>query len=514
MIMHISKLAFVAGAAFALATLAQPASAQKSADTLRLAVISPFAALSTYDLPHEEAAVFSREIYDFLMTYDEHNKKYVPGLAKSWKRVDDKTLEIELRDDVKFHNGNKFDSADVKATLDYLLDPKSKITYQGRYNWVRELEILGPHKIRVHAVEPTATDLNTLAYRFQMWDAETLNALADKGDYSRTQVMGTGIYKMVSFDRNKGVLVERNDAYNTTAVKKAPIKRIQGTFIPDRETQAAQLMTGGIDWIRGATPDAAKHLSANPNLKVSYVASPTFVYIALDSQNLSGNKALSDHRVRKAIHKAIDREAIIKYLVPGGEVAEHVQGLCFKATIDCEYQVQAEKLDVEGAKKLMAEAGYANGFDMQYDVFAPAKAIGEAIAGDLRKIGVRANMNVVDLSLYRRKQGDGKLEAWSILFPTGSYPDIGNIFSVFFTGPAFKYYNDPIIQEAMDKGEAEFDSAKRAAIYGKALNRINEMNYILPISSVPVLHVHSKDAKVNTNVFSAGETYAADFQWN
>ena len=512
--MHLSKLAFLAESAFALAILAQPASAQKSADTLRLAVISPFAALSTYDLPHEEAAVFSREIYDFLMTYDEHNKKYVPGLAKSWKRIDDKTLEIDLRDDVKFHNGNKFDSADVKATLDYLLDPKSKITYQGRYNWVRELEILGPHKIRVHAVEPTATDLNTLAYRFQMWDAETLNALADKGDYSRTQVMGTGIYKMVSFDRNKGVLVERNDAYNTTAVKKAPIKRIQGTFIPDRETQAAQLMTGGIDWIRGATPDAAKHLSANSNLKVSYVASPTFVYIALDSQNLAGNKALSDHRVRKAIHKAIDREAIIKYLVPGGEVAEHVQGLCFKATIDCEYQVQAEKLDVEGAKKLMAEAGYANGFDMQYDVFAPAKAIGEAIAGDLRKIGVRANMNVVDLSLYRRKQGDGKLEAWSILFPTGSYPDIGNIFSVFFTGPAFKYYNDPIIQEAMDKGEAEFDSAKRAAIYGKALNRINEMNYILPISSVPVLHVHSKDAKVNTNVFSAGETYAADFQWN
>ncbi len=139
--MHLSKLAFLAGSAFALAILALPASAQKSADTLRLAVISPFAALSTYDLPHEEAAVFSREIYDFLMTYDEHNKKYVPGLAKSWKRIDDKTLEIDLRDDVKFHNGNKFDSADVKATLDYLLDPKSKITYQGRYNWVRELEI-------------------------------------------------------------------------------------------------------------------------------------------------------------------------------------------------------------------------------------------------------------------------------------------------------------------------------------------------------------------------------------
>jgi len=512
--MRLSKLAFCAASMMLGALPLAPAYAQKSQDTLRLAVISPFANLSTYDLPHEEAAVFSREIYDFLLVYDEHNKKYVPGLAKSWRRIDDKTLEFDLRDDIKFHNGNKFDSADVKATVDYLLDPKSKITYPGRYTWVKEVEILGPYKIRIHAVEPTATDLNTLAYRFQMWDAETLNGMADKGDYSRIKVMGTGIYKVVNFDRNKGVLVERNEAYNTTSVKKAPIKRVQGIFIPDRETQAAQLMTGGIDWIRGATPDTAKALAANPNLKVSYVASPTFVYIALDSQNRSGNKALSDPRVRKAMHMAIDREAIIKFLVPGGEVAEHVQGLCFKATIDCGYSVQAAKYDLEGAKKLMAEAGYANGFDLQYDVFAPAKAIGEAIAGDLRKINVRASINIVDLALYRRKQGDGKLEAWSILFPTGSYPDIGNIFSVFFTGPAFKYYNDPIISDAMVKGEAEFDSAKRTQIYGKALDRVNEMSYILPISSVPVVHVHSKDAKVNTNVFSAGETYAADFQWN
>ena len=66
----------------------------------------------------------------------------------------------------------------------------------------------------------------------------------------------------------------------------------------------------------------------------------------------------------------------------------------------------------------------------------------------------------------------------------------------------------------MQKGEAEFDPVKRTAIYKKALNRINEMNYILPISSVPVLHVHTKDAKLGTNITSAGETYISDFEWN
>jgi peptide/nickel transport system substrate-binding protein len=161
----------------------------------------------------------------------------------------------------------------------------------------------------------------------------------------------------------------------------------------------------------------------------------------------------------------------------------------------------------------MVEAGYPNGFDMEYTVFAPVKPVAEAIAGDLLKIGVRAKITIADLGLYRKRQGEGKLEAWSIQFPTGSNPDIGSIFGVFFSETAFKYYNDPIISEAMEKGEAEFDPVKRTAIYTKALNRINEMHYNLPISSVPALHVHTKDAEVKTNLLSAGETYISDFIW-
>ena len=76
------------------------------------------------------------------------------------------------------------------------------------------------------------------------------------------------------------------------------------------------------------------------------------------------------------------------------------------------------------------------------------------------------------------------------------------------------YYNEPMLLEAMDKGEAEFDPVRRTIIYKMAVDRVNEMHYILPISSVPVLHVHTKDAKVNKNMLSAGETYISDFEWN
>jgi peptide/nickel transport system substrate-binding protein len=510
--MRSSTLAVTLAAAALSAT---PAFAQKSANTLRLALNAPFNVLSTYDLPIDEGGVFSRDVYDFLLSYDEHNKKYVPALAKSWKRIDDKTIEFELKPDIKFHNGNPVEASDVKATVDYITDPKSKITYQSRYTWVQDIEVLGPHKLRVVAKEPTGTDLATLAYRFQVWDGKVLNKMADRGDYARLNPIGSGPYKVTQLDTNKGIIVERYEGFNTIPdYKKAAIKRIHAIPIPDRQTQSAQMLVGAIDLLRNVPPDTAKALVENPNLKLTYVEAPDLFYLALDSAGLSGNKALTDVRVRKAMHMAIDRAEIIKHIVPGGEVAEHIEADCFKTTIACKYSVTPPKYDPEGAKKLLAEAGYPNGFDLVYHVFAPNKPIGEAVAGYLHKVGVRTSVQPVEIGLYRRLQGDGKLQAWSILFPTGSYPDAGNIFSVLFTGPAMQYYKDDIIADAMVKGEAEFDEAKRADIYKVAFDRINQMHYHLPISSIPTVFVHSKDVKVNPGKLSAGVTYATDFAWN
>jgi peptide/nickel transport system substrate-binding protein len=508
--MRVSSLALAATAVLCAA----PAMAQKSADTLRVALNAPFNVLSTYDLPVDEAGVISRDVYDFLLSYDEHNHKYVPALAKSWKRIDDKTLEFELKDNIKFHNGNPVEASDVKDTVDYITDPKSKITYQTRYTWVDRIEVMGKHKLRVVAREPTGTDIATLAYRFQVWDGKVLNKHADRADYSRLTPIGSGPYKVVQLDTNKGVIVERYDGFNTIPdYKKAHIKRYHAIPVPDRQTQAAQLMTGNIDVLRNVAPDQAKALIENPALNMTYVQAPDLFYLALDSVGLSGNKALMDPRVRKAIHMAINREEIIKHIVPGGEVAEHIQADCFKTTIACKYSVLPPKYDPEGAKKLLAEAGYPDGFDLVYHVFAPNKPIGEAVAGYLQKVGVRTSVQPVEIGLYRRLQGDGKLQAWSILFPTGSYPDAGNIFSVLFSGPAAKYYNDRIIDDAMTKGEAEFDQSKRADIYKVAFDRINEMHYHLPVSSIPTVFVHSKDVVVNPGKLSAGVTYVTDFSW-
>jgi ABC-type transport system substrate-binding protein len=130
------------------------------------------------------------------------------------------------------------------------------------------------------------------------------------------------------------------------------------------------------------------------------------------------------------------------------------------------------------------------------------------------KIGVRAQISSDAISVYRRKQGDGKLQMWSILFPTGSHPEADNILGVYFDGPAGPYYNDAKIGEWMREGTAEFDLAKRENIYQKIFDYINEQSYILPITSVPTVYVHSKDVRIEQSKLYSGERSVYDYYWN
>jgi peptide/nickel transport system substrate-binding protein len=502
--------------ALAALVCASPAFAQKSKDTLRIALNTSVPILSPYDQTLDDAGFFSHEIYETLIKYDEYNKKLIPWLAKSWKRIDTTTIEFELRDDIQFNNGDSFEADDVKATHAYITDPKAKIIYPPRYSWMKEIEVLGPHKIRIHAAQPTGTDLNTIAYRLLIWDGKVLGKLADRSDYGRQLAVGSGPYKATQIDANKGVIVERFDGHKTSGGnKKVDIKKIAGIPIPDLQTQSAELMIGNIDILRVVPPDIAKALAENPNIKMTYLdVNDQLLYLGLDSTGVAGNKALTDPRVRKAIAMAVDRDSLIKHIVPGGEIAEHIDADCFSTTIACGHSVPAEKYDPAAAKKLLAEAGYPDGFDMNYVVYTPSRPMGETIAGDLLKIGIRAKIQVAELGLFRRLQADGKSQAWTAPFATGGNPDAGNIMSSLFNDITMKYFDDEVLVDAMKRGEAEFDPDARTAIYAKAFDRINEMHYHVPISSVPAVFVHTKDMKVVKDPLSASKIYATDFKWN
>ena len=507
------KLSVAALGIAAMVVCAHPASAQKSQDTLRIAVSDWFSVFDPIWFPLDEAGQFSRTVYESLISYDERRKKFVPRLAKSWTRIDPKTIEMELRDDVVFHNGNKFSADDVVYTFDYLIDPTVRMRYKERYDWIARTEKVGPYKIRIHTKQALATDLQTLAYRLYIYDSKHHRTLDKKEDYGRNSPPATGPYKVVSQDQNRGLVMERFDGYyDKSGNYPAPIKRVIAVPVPDRQTQIAQFMTGNVDLLRSVPADAARELAKAPNTKMTATHAGMLLYLTLDAVGRSDNKAFTDPRVRRAFVQAIDRAQLAKSVIPGGEIADMMDGICFPANEGCSVGNKPYPYDPAAAKKLLAEAGLANGFDMEIVTYAPIREIGEAVAGQVRQVGIRASIQPVPLNVWARIRGEGKVTASIGFRPTSGQPDVGDIMDFFFTGDR-DYWKDPAMEEAKKLGAVEFDPEKRAAIFKKALDRVNEQAYILALPEMPTVWIHSKDVKIVENPLSPLETRLGDWAW-
>ncbi len=506
----------LACAAAAVLAWAAPALAQKSKDTLRLGLNDPFILLASYHQAGDEASNFHRGVYESLLSYDERRKTWVPALAKSWTRVNDRTLEFDLKENATFHNGNKFDADDVVAMIDYLKDPATQIQFKQRYTWIEKVEKLAPYKVRITAKEAQAIDLQLLAYRFVMWDAETMAKHAEKEDYGRLTPVGTGPMKVAFIDKYKGIMVEAIDNYyGDKTYFRAGVKRVHGVPMPDRQTQIAQLLTGGIDMIRNASPDDTRELGQNKNFEITDTPVLNLYYLGFDTTGKSGVNLFTDERVRRAVWMGIDRDSIVQHIVPGGTtVAEKSQALCFKITTpSCDPTTRLPAYDPEGAKKLLAEAGYPNGIEYTYMVTAPHRAIAEAIAGTLLKANIRVAVRPVPVTVYRKEQTEGKATAWSTVFPTGGHPDASNNLGTLLYGIFAQYYGDKELEGLLDAGLKEFDEKKRADIYRKAYDMVNTKSYLYPFSSIPNTYVHTKEVRVAENPLMAGETSVTDYFW-
>jgi peptide/nickel transport system substrate-binding protein len=505
----------IAGIAWVLAAwlcAAPPASAGKADDTLRIATTDWWSTLDPYQFPLDEAAVFYGTVYERLIGYDARAHKMVPILAKSWRLIDERTVEFALRDGVKFHNGDPFTADDVVATLTYLADPDVRLRFKDRYTFVDKVEKIDPLTVRITAKTAFAGLLPAFAFRFAIFDGKILNGLANKADYGRLSPVGTGALKVVSLDQTKMVLERFADYWGKDTAMAAPIGHVIVTPMPDRQTQIAQFMTGNVDLIRNPTADAARDLANVPGTEITLRHNGMLMYVTLDAMGRSDNKVMKDQRVRKAFMMAIDRTELAKTVIPGGEIAELLDGICVPADIGCVSSTKPPDFDPAGAKKLLAEAGYPDGFDLELDAHEPIKEIAEAIAGMVRKIGIRASVRPLPLTLYVRLRGEGKFTAFLGFYPTNAQPDMDNLFDFFFQGNR-DYWDDPVIKEAERAGAIEFDEEKRGAIYETGIDEVNKMNDILPVADLPMVFVHSKDVAVRENLLTSIDTQIVDYQW-
>ncbi len=483
----------VFAAAIAAAFFAPPVAAQKSADTVRFPMTEPVPVISAYYNLARENNFFLTSVHEALIMIDMKNGKFTPSLAKSFKRIDDTTLEFELRDDVVFHNGEKMDADDVVATLAFATERKNGIQLPDRFSWIKSVEKLGPYKIRITSDQPAATDISNLT-QAMILNKKYLQSLADPKDYGRAPV-GTGPFKIAMFDDNKGILAVKNEHYNHGLESKKPrLGSFMALPIHDKDTQQLNLLTGKIDVIRDPSEDQLKEFSKQGQFATTSLPAMYMTYMMFDAAGLSGKVEMKDKRVREAMIMAIDREALRKTVVAGGDAAKLMDAMCFREMIACDYTTKPLPYDPAGAKKLLAEAGYPNGFEVELTSRPATKDAAVAVTGYWRAVGIRATIDQVTINGWRNKRNAGKVQAYFGERPMDD-PDVSYAVSVLFS-PKRDYSGDDAVTSIFDTGPAELDEAKRAALYRAVFDRVNTEAYMLPMTTLPQTFIHVKDLVV------------------
>ena len=473
--------------------------AQKSKDTVRFGLYQPIKILDRIYNPHPETNLTAPAVFDNLLFYDAEKRIYKPQLATSWKRIDDKTMQFNLRKGVKFHDGSDFDADDVVYMVKFVTDPKTKFRFKGsRFGWIADIEKIDKYTVRFKSKGPYAPILSRLATGLAIYPSSVHGALKVKSDFGRNPV-GTGPYKVTKVDPNKGIYFERNENYYNGGKPAGIVKKLIARPIPDKQTQIAQLMAGGLDIMYNVPKDQAENLVENPNLNISVTPTVSFVYVLFDAANRSGFGHFKNKKVRQAVLHAIDRNALVKALVPSQLHGKPLQrAICHDWHVGCVSSVPPAKHDLVKAKKLLAEAGVPNGFDVEITTWGPSRQIAIAVSGQLRKVGIKAKVDSLKIGGFVKKRARGKVQMFVSLWDNGgAAPDVDVTAGFFFMKGSRNYMGDNELTAAHAAGQMTFDLNKRKALYQAAFDRVNEQAYMMPLVPLPVVLAHTKNIVIH-----------------
>jgi peptide/nickel transport system substrate-binding protein len=480
----------IALATAALMLASQPAWAGKRDDTLRMAYDQAPESVDPYFNNVRIGVIIAANVWDTLLYRDPLTNEYKGQLAESWKQVDDKTLEFELRKGIKFHNGEPFDADSVVYTLNFVADPKNKATTQQNVQWIDRVEKIDQYKVRIHTKEPFPAAKEYLSTTVAIHPAKYYKEVGPSG--MNAKPVGTGPYKVIDYQPGKSITLERNADYFKDSPKSQPkVGKVVIRFIPDRQTQMAEVISGQEDFIMSVPKDQAEQLANMPNLQVVSGNTMRIVFMQMNSLPNTPAPQLKDERVRKAIAHAIDRESIIKNIVGGdGRI---LNTICTPSQVGCtDKGAPVYNYDPALSKKLLAEAGYPNGFDIDIVAYRERNQT-EAIINYLRAVGIRARLNFLQYAAMRDMIRSGKASLTHQTWGSNLVNDASASTPVYFAFGSDDVNRDPKVKELLDEADRTIDENKRDDTYRQALDRIALNAYAVPLWSLPVYYVASNE---------------------
>ena len=419
---------------------------------------------------HYETPAFNvlLNIYETLLLRSD-DMKLQPLLATSWKLINDTTWEFKLQKGVKFQNGEDFNAAAVKFSLDRIADPKNKLKQTTLVGIIDRVDIVDDYTVRIITTKPYPYLDAQLGHIGAIMPPKYTQ---EKGAaFIAANPVGTGPYKLVRWVKDDHLILEANEKYWRGAPK---IKKVIFRPIPEATTRVAGLQTQEVDLIVNIPPHLARLMDWKGRSAVAKVPSSRVIYMGFDTTK---GGPVADKKVRQAIAQAVDIDKIIKKILEGNAIR---LGTPFtKYHFGYDPQLQPYAFNPEKAKKLLAEAGYVNGFDLVLNSpsgrYLNDKEVSEAVAGDLRKTGINASVRIGEWGsymnmLYAHKGGPSYILGWG----GATFDADATLFPLLRTGQVLSHYSNPALDALIEEGRSIMDKGKRQKIYSEAARLLKE----------------------------------------
>jgi peptide/nickel transport system substrate-binding protein len=422
----------------------------------------------------------AEHIFEKLITLDS-DSRLIPGLAESWKAVTPTTWEFKLRKGVKFHDGSDFTAEDVAFSIERVGKiPDSPGPFTTYTKAIKQIQIVDPLTIRFVTATPAPQLQNDISTIYIV--SKKTATGASTADFNSGKAMnGTGAFKFVSFKRGDRVEMARNDAYWGP---RPAWTKVTFRVIPSDPTRVAALLSGDVDAIENIpTADFAK-IKANPSYQTSTKTSHRIIFYHVDQfrdpspfvfEKSTGKpldkNPLKDLRVRQAISKAIDREAIRSRVMEG--LALPSANLVPAPMFGHNPALKAEAYDLAGARKLLADAGYPNGFALTIhgpnNRYVNDDQIMQTVAQMLARVGIQTKVETMPMSAYlaraRKLEFSFAMLGWGASTAEASSPLRAHLVAYIpekgWGEFAWGRYSNPKVNDLLDKALATLDDKAR-----------------------------------------------------
>jgi peptide/nickel transport system substrate-binding protein len=457
-------------------------------------------------------------IFEYLVDQDER-QRLQPGLAESWKAIDDTTWEFKLRRDVKFHDGTPFTADDVLFSFERAPNVEGSPSSFGIYAKGKTLTKVDDHTVHIKTAAPYPLMPNDVSQIFIVSRKHASGAKTPDFNSGKAAV-GTGPFRYVEYTPGNRIIMQRYDGYWG---EKPQWQRVIFRGIKSDPSRVAALLAGDVDLIDEVPAIDMARLKKDPKLTIAQTISNRIIYLHLDhfrddspfvkaKDGGAIKNPLRDRRVRTAISKMIDRDAIVSRVMEGQAVK--AGQLLPEGFFGVSKKLQPVAYDPSGAKKLLAEAGVPSGFRMTIhspnDRYPNDAKIAEAIGQMLTRNGIDTQVVTMTSGVFFREASTGSpdkgpkfsfiLVGWGSGTGEASSP-LKSLLATYSRekgmGPSNRgRYSNPEVDRLINDALATVDDAKRQDLLARATE--------IAIEDVGIIPLHYQ---VNTWAMRKGFSY-------